>query len=59
VHDSAVIPVFGLTCTSLVAQGANERIGDDHVQPRSEGKPFLKFDTSQRPEKSPLTTAVS
>ncbi len=38
VRDSAVIPVFRLTRTSPVAQGANEHIGNDHAQPRSEGK---------------------
>ncbi len=38
VRGCAVIAVFGLTCDSLVAQGGNEHIGNDHAQSQSEGK---------------------
>lgn len=38
VRGYAVIQVFGLTCASLIAQGANECIGNDHAQSHSEGK---------------------
>ena len=38
VRGNAVIPVFGLTCASLTAQGENECIGNDHAQSHSEGK---------------------
>src|SRR6266699_3297330 len=38
VRGYAVIPVFGLTCASPIAQGANERIGNGHAQSHSEGK---------------------
>jgi hypothetical protein len=38
VRGYAIVPVFGLTCTSLIAQGANECIGNDHAQSHSEGE---------------------
>jgi hypothetical protein len=38
VRGYAVITAFGLTCASLIAQGANECIGNDHAQSHSEGK---------------------
>ena len=38
VRGYAVIPVFGLTCVSLIAQGANECIGNYYPQSHSEGK---------------------
>ncbi|SRR5258707_11947598 len=37
VRGCVIIPVFGLRCTNLVAQGANECIGNDRARSR-EGK---------------------
>jgi hypothetical protein len=44
VRGYAVIPVFGLTCASLIAQGANECIGNNHAQSHSEGKNITYLD---------------
>lgn len=41
VRGYAVVLVFGLTCASLVTQGANECIGNGHAQSHSEGKKMI------------------